>query len=209
VDAQDAVRRDSRLVAAAIIAGGEGRRLGGVEKSAVAVAGRRIAERQLDVLTPLFARVIAVTSRPELWHALGVEVVSDRGAPGRGPLAGIEAALAALGEEEAAVVCVACDMPFLSAAALTLLRDEAPSADAVLPMVRGRAEPLFARYGRTCLGAVQAALATGRFQTSAALVGLDLHWLAESDLRAVDPDLDTLANVNTPADLAAAERRAR
>jgi molybdopterin-guanine dinucleotide biosynthesis protein A len=209
VDAQDAVRPAGRPVVAAIIAGGEGRRLGGVEKGAVVIGGRRIAERQLDVLAPLFTRVIAVSSRPELWQALGVEVVSDRGPAGRGPLAGIEAALTALREDEHAVVCVASDMPFLSSAALVLLRDEAPSAGAVVPVVHGRAEPLFARYGRTCLGPVQAALASGLLRTSAALASVAVHWLAESSLRAVDPALDTLANVNTPADLAAAEGRAR
>jgi molybdopterin-guanine dinucleotide biosynthesis protein A len=209
VDAQDAVKRGGRRVVAAIVAGGEGRRLGGVDKSEVLIGGRRMAERQLEVLAPLFARVIAVTSRPGPWQALGVAVVNDHGPPGRGPLAGIEAALAALAADEDAVVCVASDMPFLSPAALALLRDEAPSAAAVLPRVGGHVEPLFARYGRACLAPVQAALAGGHLRTGAALTGVAVHWLAESDLRAVDPELATLVNVNTPADLAAAERHAR
>jgi molybdopterin-guanine dinucleotide biosynthesis protein A len=209
VDAQDAVKLAGRRVAAAIIAGGEGRRLGGIEKSALVVGGRRIAERQLEVLEPLFTRVIAVSPRPGAWQAMGVHVVTDRAQPGQGPLAGIDAALHELRPDEDAVVCVGSDMPFLSSRALELLRDEAPLAAAVVPMVDGRAQPLFARYGRACQVAVEAALMKGQLKAGAALANVAVHWLTESDLRAVDPELATLANVNTPEDLAAVERRAR
>jgi molybdopterin-guanine dinucleotide biosynthesis protein A len=209
VDAQDAVKGSGRRVAAAIIAGGLGRRLGGIEKSAIVVGGRSIAERQLEVLRPLFARVIAVSPRPAPWQALGVKVVVDREPGGRGPLAGIDAALDELQPGEDAIVCVASDMPFLSSAALELLRDEAPGAHAVLAMVGGHAEPLFGRYGRACQSAVKAALAAGRLKTSAAFTNVDVHWLTEATLRSVDPDLATLENVNTPEDLVALERRTR
>jgi molybdenum cofactor guanylyltransferase len=198
---------DAGQIVAAIIAGGEGKRLGGVDKSALLVGGRSIAERQLEVLRPLFPRVLAISGRPEPWRALGVDVVADRVGSGRGPLAGIDAALAALLPGEAAIVCVGCDMPFLSPAALRLLRDTAGSGDAVVPEVRGHAEPLFARYRRSCAAPIADALARGAFKTSALLATLAVHWVSEGELRAVDPDLATLLNVNTPEELAAAERR--
>jgi molybdopterin-guanine dinucleotide biosynthesis protein A len=206
VDVQDPVIARTR-VAAAIIAGGEARRLGGVEKSGLLVGGRSIAERQLEVLRPRFSRVFAVAGRAEPWRAVGVEVLSDRGAPGRGPLAGLDAALTGLRDDEDAVVCVAADMPFLSGAALELLRDTAPGADAVVAKVGGHPEPLFARYARVCAAGVAAALAANRLKAAAFLATVSVHWLSEADLRAVDPSLATLANVNTAADLAAAERR--
>jgi molybdopterin-guanine dinucleotide biosynthesis protein A len=205
VDAQDPVGR----VAAAIIAGGRGTRLGGLDKSTLIVGGRSIAERQLEVLRPRFARVIAVTGEPEPWRTLGVETVADRGPAGRGPLAGIDAALAALRDDEVAVVCVAADMPFLSGAALDRLRQIDPGAEAVVPRIDGHVEPLFARYGRPCAPIVAAALAAGRLKTAAFVEQLAVRWLTETELRAVDPELLTLANVNTPDDLAAAERRGR
>ena len=65
LDAQDAVsRRSPSRVAAAIIAGGRGRRLGGRRQGpADASTAGRILERQLAVLRPLFARVLLVDRR--------------------------------------------------------------------------------------------------------------------------------------------------
>jgi molybdenum cofactor guanylyltransferase len=195
-------------VAAAIIAGGRGTRLGGVDKTALLVDGRSILSRQLAVLRPLFARILLVTSvRPP--HDADVVVVQDRGPAGQGPLAGLDAALAALQPSERAVVCVGCDMPLLTSAALRLLRDVAPQADAVVPLIDGHSEPLFARYSRACAPAIAAAIASGRLKTSDVLRSLSVHWLREPALREVDPALLSLENVNTAEDLARVDSLAR
>jgi molybdopterin-guanine dinucleotide biosynthesis protein A len=188
-------------VAAAIIAGGPARRLGGAVKAALVVGGRSIAERQLEALRAVFDRVVVVANDPGPWSALGVEVVPDR-RPGDGPLGGLQAALAATGGHDA-VVCVAGDMPFLTPEVLRLLRDHAPDADAVAARVGGRAEPLLARYARRCLPVVEAQLAAGERAVHALLEQrLAVAWLEEAALRAVDPELRALTNVNTPEDLA-------
>jgi molybdopterin-guanine dinucleotide biosynthesis protein A len=192
---------------AAIVAGGQGRRLGGRAKALLEVGGRRIVDRQLAVLGPLFSRVVLVASEPGLFADLGLPVIPDR-VPGAGPLAGIDAALAALRPGEDALVCVAGDMPFLAAPALTLVRDHAPGAAAVAARVGGRPEPLFARYGRACAAPLQEALATGRLAAAAFLEAMGATFLDEPTLRAADPTLRSLINVNTPDDLARAERLA-
>jgi molybdenum cofactor guanylyltransferase len=186
-------------VCAAVIAGGKAERLGGQPKGLLQVSGRRIVDRQLEVLRGVFGRVFLVANDPAPWAGLGLEIVADR-VPGRGPLAGLDAALGALAPGEEAVVCVAGDMPFLDARALSLLRDH-PPAGAVVPLVTGHPEPLFARYARGCLPAIQRALAEGRLKTQAVLAELDVAYLDESRLRAIDPTLKFLTNVNTPEDL--------
>ena len=110
-----------RSVAAAIIAGGPARRLGGAIKPLLELGGQAVADRQLAVLRPLFPRLLVVANDPAPWRGRGVEIVADRVA-GAGPLAGLSAALAAAGDAEA-VVCVAGDLPFLSPALLAALRD--------------------------------------------------------------------------------------
>jgi molybdenum cofactor guanylyltransferase len=190
--------------AAAIIAGGKARRMGGVVKGLLQVGGRRIVDRQLDALRAVFPRVFLVAGDPAPWSGLGVEVVPDRAPTGSGPLAGIDAALAALAPAEEAVVCVAGDMPFIDVPALALLRDHAPGAQAVVPLVGDRPEPLLARYHRSCGPPVAAALAAGRLTTRAILDQLAVVHLDEPTLRAVDPDLLCLININTPDDLAGA-----
>ena len=196
-------------VAAAIIAGGRARRLGGLGKPFLEVAGTAIADRQLAVLRPLFNRVIAVVADAAdaaPWQDRGVETVTDA-VPGAGPMAGVAAALAAAAG--GCVVCVAGDLPFLSPALLAALRDEAPGAAAVAPRAAGRAEPLCARYGARCLPALQARLADGRLALHALLEELDTVWLDGEALAALDPGGRSFLNVNTPEDLARAELIAR
>jgi molybdenum cofactor guanylyltransferase len=196
----------SRRVAAAIIAGGKGRRLGTLDKTALLLGGRSILDRQLQVLRGRFSRVLLVLGHntpPALPPDL--VVLRDRGPSWSGPLAGLDAVLAALTGDEEAAVCLAGDMPFVSGLALEMVRDTAPEAQALVPLCRRQPEPLFARYGKGCAPAIAAALHSGQLKTTAVLASLPVHWLTEASLRAVDPDLRCLENINTPEDLARAE----
>jgi molybdenum cofactor guanylyltransferase len=195
-----------RRVVAAIIAGGKGTRLGGVDKTAVVVGGRSILDRQLAALRGRFTRVLLAlgeSTPPALPPA--VVVVRDRVATGSGPLGGLDAVLDALAPDEESVVCIAADMPLVSPPPLELLRDTAPDAEALVPLVAGQPEPLFARYHRTCAPAVEAALREGRLKTMGLLASVQVHWIPEATLRAADPNLHCLLNINTPEDLTRAE----
>jgi molybdopterin-guanine dinucleotide biosynthesis protein A len=198
-------------VIAAIIAGGQGRRMGGptTNKGALLVAGRSILDRQLELLTPRFSRILLITNQDVMARSALVTVVKDRVAPGLGPLAGIDAALSALLPDERAVVCLGGDMPLLSGALLDLLRDTEPAAEALVPRVRGHAEPLLARYTRACAPTIAAALASGALKAADVLERLATRWLDEPRLRAVDPTLASFENANTPDDLQRIDRLAR
>jgi molybdopterin-guanine dinucleotide biosynthesis protein A len=197
-------------VAAAIIAGGRARRLGGVAKPFLTIGGRSIAELQLAVLRPAFARVLAVVAEPgdaAPWQALGVEVAIDR-LPGAGPLAGVAAALVAAGGE--AVVCVAGDMPFLSPALLRALRDGVPGAGALAPRPNGRVEPLCARYPAGLLAEAEARLAGGRLALHALLEETPgTAWLDDGELARLGVGEPAFFNLNQPGDLERAEALAR
>ena len=197
-------------VAAAIIAGGGARRLGGVAKPFVAVDGRPIVDRQLEVLRPLFPRILAVLaqdSEAEPWRARGLEILADP-VPGAGPLAGVAGALAAVSADDA-VVCLAGDLPFPTAALLSALRDRAPAADALVPRVNGRAEPLCARYAARLLPELRARLGDGRLALHALLEETATFWLTGNEVAALDPSGAAFLNVNTADDLARAEAIAR
>ena len=196
-----------RNVAAAIIAGGPARRLGGATKPLLELDGRAVADRQLAVLRPLFPRLLVVANDPAPWRTRDVEVIPDRVA-GAGPLAGIAAALEAAGDAEA-VVCLAGDLPFLSPALLTALRDRAPQADALAPRPAGRAEPLCARYAVRARAVVDARLAGGQLALHELLAELATVWLDDGALAALDPEGLSFLNLNTPDDLRRAEEIAR
>ena len=206
-------------VAVAILAGGGGTRMGerGAVKGLLSVGGQRIIDRQLAVLRPLFAEVLIAANDADPWADLGLRIVPDRifssrsPADGRadrrtlGPIAGLDAILAALPPSVDAVVCVAGDMPFLAPALLEHLREAAPAAGVLAPRIAGRAEPLLARYARAVAPAVVDQIAFGRYALVDLLtrLGAGVVWIDESELRALDPDLRSIANINTPAELAA------
>jgi molybdopterin-guanine dinucleotide biosynthesis protein A len=190
--------------AAAILAGGRATRMAGQPKSFLSVGGERILDRQLTALRGSFDEVFVVTSDRALFEAVGVRVVPDRPCAARGPLVGIWSALAAARADR--VLCVGCDMPFLPRALIELVRDCAPDAEIVVPRVGTHEEPLFARYARSLEATIErhieaAALGVRELFPRARTVFLD-----EATLRAADPTLSFLTNVNTPADLQAAQR---
>ena len=203
----------SRRIAAAILAGGEGRRLGGVAKPLLSIDGRSILERQLEVLRPLFEPIVIVANDPLPYLALvapdGANVVSDRarwGAPPQGPLVALDAALAWARERSdvGAIVCVAGDMPFLVPGVLRLLRDAYPAAVAVVPCTARGLEPLCARYGLELAQPVSDALAAGVRAMHRFVAGLPARLVNEAELRPLDPDLRGFHNVNAPEDLTTA-----
>jgi molybdopterin-guanine dinucleotide biosynthesis protein A len=216
-------------VAAAILAGGRATRMSagvggdaGIVKGLLAVEGQRIIDRQLAVLHPRFTEVLISANDPEPWADLGLRVIPDRSPPvpsprpaggalgrgaGLGPLAGLDAVLATLPPTIDAVVCVAGDMPFLSAALLERLRDGVPGAPALVPRVGGRPEPLLARYGRGAAPIVREQLARGAHAMVDLLARLSVTWIDEPELRSLDPDLRSIVNINTLEDLARLERR--
>jgi molybdenum cofactor guanylyltransferase len=140
-----------------------------------------------------------------------VELVADP-VEGLGPVQGIAVGLAAVGDRaDAAFVC-STDLPFLHPAyirrVLGLL-----AGDAVLPHARGHRQPLAAAY-RTALAPVLAQMADDRqlklgqlFERCRTRHTDDAELLADPLLRALDPDLDSVVNVNEPADYRDARER--
>ena len=132
---------------AVVLAGGEGRRLGGASKPEVVVAGRTLLDRALDATAG--ARRVVVVGPPHLAAHLPAGVTTTlEHPPGGGPVAGIDAGLMALemaaddaGDPPLPVLVLACDVPLAAAAVPELLaaltRATADrSADAV-HLVRG------------------------------------------------------------------------
>ncbi|WP_338872700.1 molybdenum cofactor guanylyltransferase [Myxococcus stipitatus] len=183
----------------AIIAGGRGRRLSGVPKGLLEVEGRTVLARQLT-LAPRFGAVVLVANTPEPYAPYGLRTVADA-VPDKGAPGGVQAALAA--SDTPWVVTVACDMPFVSWEALrVLLGARGDDVDAVCFESSGRVEPLLAVY-RSSLAQVWLATLSEDPSLRQLLSRFRARVLPESALRAVDPSLRSLVNVNTPEDLSA------
>lgn len=155
--------------------------------------------------------VVAVAAPEQVVPSLppDVEVVRDP-AEGRGPLQGIAAGLTAVaGAAQVAFVC-STDMPFLHPAYIARVLTLLDEAEVALPHIRGFRQPLAAAY-RTELGARAADLvAAGARKPGELFAGSDVRDLTEADLLADrgvathDPELQSVRNLNTAEDYAAA-----
>ena len=198
------------MPSAAILAGGHARRFGGRDKGLLPVNGRTIVDRQLDTLSQIADEVLIVTSsdggRRESADAqplpAGVRIVSDRVAD-RGPLGGLDAALAAARNRE--LVVLACDMPFVSARFLKHLLSLAPGFDAVVPKSERGYHPLCAVYTNACRAAVGRHLAEGHLVMTEFIRDLRVREVGASEIEMFGSGEELLANVNTPAELAELE----
>jgi molybdopterin-guanine dinucleotide biosynthesis protein A len=169
------------------------------------VAGERILDRVVRALTDgLGAPPLLVANAPEApaWRP-DLRLVPDV-RPGTGALGGI---LTAVIEAPAPVVCVAWDMPFVSAPLVRALADGLGRYDAILAESGGRRglEPLCAAYGPGCRGAIEAALDEGDLRALGFHPRISHGILPLSEVRRFgDPEL-LFFNVNTADDLARAD----
>ncbi len=143
-----------------------------------------------------------------------VEVVEDAVA-GRGPLQGIVSGLERLGDRAQVVFVCGVDMPHLHPAFVRhVLASLRADDDVALPYAGGFAQPLAAAYRTATLARyLHDELAHDRRGSGTLLARLrvraldDQHLLADAELAARDPDLDSLANLNEPSEYESARAR--
>lgn len=122
---------------ALILCGGQGRRLGGVDKASLVVGGQTLLSRALSAVAG--AERIVVVGPVSGSVPPGVRVVSED-PPGGGPVAAIAAGMAFV--QAGVVVILACDMPLLTAAVVDrLVAPLATPADALDEASDGRELP--------------------------------------------------------------------
>jgi molybdopterin-guanine dinucleotide biosynthesis protein A len=183
--------------AAAIIAGGVSRRMG-TSKALLQVDGQPLIARIAAILRPMFSELVVVTPSTEIAQAAGAPAIPDA-FPGKGPLAGIHAALRHLGRP---VFCCACDMPSLNVAFIRYLCDRLDDYDAVVPRLGAYDEPLHAVYAPSCLPAIESELQHGHIGPVDNIYGhLRVLFIDAEDARRFDPNLRMFENWNTPDDV--------
>jgi molybdopterin-guanine dinucleotide biosynthesis protein A len=175
-----------------VLAGGESRRMGR-PKAWLEVRDTYLLHYVARRLAPAFSDVMVSFAEPEqLEQPVPYRVVFDR-KRSAGPLAGLEAGLAAAREE--VMFAVACDMPYVTMELAQAAVAAARSCDAAIPRIDGRPEPVCGAYRRTALPAMTAALDARLFRAADVVDSLDVTWLEGLDAA-------QFQSLNTPADLA-------
>ena len=196
------VARDE--VTGIVLAGGMGRRMGGVDKGLVELDGRPMVAHVLARLAPqVGALLINANQNPDRYALFGHPVIADAVGGFAGPLAGLHAGMTAATTDF--VVTVPCDSPFLPADLVARLARGLADGGAQLAVARtlDQPHPVFALARRDVLPHLAAFLHAGGRKIDA--------WYAT--LRVVEVPFDdeesAFRNINTADELAAATAAGR
>ena len=194
--------------AGVVLVGGRSARMGS-PKGDLEWHGSTLLRRTTGVVARVVgAPVIVVRAAGQALPPLGRDVeVHDDSREGLGPLQGLAVGLrAASATAEVAFVC-AVDLPFLHAAFVrAVLAAIDADVDVALPVAREHEQPLAAAYRTDLAEQADRLVAQGRLRLTGLLEGCRVHRLdaaalgADPGVAALDPGLESLVNVNGPAD---------
>jgi molybdopterin-guanine dinucleotide biosynthesis protein A len=189
------------MIAALILAGGAGTRLGGTDKAFLRLNNQPLIAHLLLRLTPQAAQMaISANGDPARFQPFGLTVLADGQLAGKGPLAGVAAGLAwakSIGAD--AVFTIPVDTPFIPKNVIARLVP-APAVS----VWQGRQHHLVSIWPVDFLPALLDFLSQpGGYKVRDALA------LVAARQVVFEAAEDPFHNINTPEDLAVAEDRMR
>jgi molybdopterin-guanine dinucleotide biosynthesis protein A len=182
-------------VTGVLLAGGQGRRMGGVDKGLQLLRGKPMAQWVIERLAPQVDELlINANQNIEQYQSLGYRVIPDAIGGFAGPLAGLHRGLS-----EAAhplVVTAPCDSPFLPLDLVAKLRAALEQQDFELAVARtgDQPHPVFCLCRKSVLSSLTAFLEAGGRKIDA--------WYAQLKVADVDfIDEAAFRNINTREEL--------
>jgi molybdopterin-guanine dinucleotide biosynthesis protein A len=179
-----------------VLAGGQGRRMGSVDKGLVLLRGRPMVEHVLERLAPQVGEIlINANQHVAEYAALGHRVIPDAIGGFAGPLAGLHVALTHAAHPT--VATVPCDSPFLPADLVSRLRAALDAGAAELAVARtfDQPHPVFALVRRRVLPHLTRFLEGGGRKIDAWYATLATVEVA------FDDEADAFRNINTADEL--------
>jgi molybdenum cofactor guanylyltransferase len=183
-----------------VLAGGQGSRMGGVDKGLQPFRGKPMVAHAIERLAPQVDEIIINANRNlDEYRAFGHRVVSDSITGFAGPLAGFERGLGHAKSE--LVATVPCDSPFLPTDLVARLREALEAAAAQLAVARtgDQAHPVFCLMRRSVHMSLREFLGSGQRKID--------RWYAALQVVEVafDDEADAFMNINTRSELSDAQ----
>ena len=199
---RDASDPDSTLLSlgAIVLCGGQSSRLG-IDKQELMFDGKTFLETIVLALQPVVRRILLVGNVNVDRHRLPDSVLIGQDQRlGKGPLEGIRVGLEALANDCEYAYVSSCDVPLLTGDLVEFLFARIGDADAIVPTKGPRQYGMTAIY-RTCLHtAVDQRIQRNKLRVCNLAEGFQVTNIDAEELRVVDPELDTLTNINSAED---------
>jgi molybdopterin-guanine dinucleotide biosynthesis protein A len=206
---------DQPTVAGVVLAGGRSSRMGRPKASLDWNGTSLLAHVTTTLRRVVDGPVVVVASPGQELPPLpdGVRRVDDP-QEGLGPMQGIATGLEAVRADAPVAFVTATDMPLLHPAFVRRVVGLLDDADVAMPMVYGRRQTLAAAYRTAIAGVARELVAEMHLDPGVLLERCRVVWLdepvllADPELEAADPHLDSVTSIDTPEDYAAALARA-
>ncbi len=195
-------------VTGVILAGGKSRRMG-ENKALMQLGDNSLIEHVIRRIRLITDELLIITNSPTEYAHLGVPMRGDM-LPGTGALGGIYTGLTHGSHD--AVLCVACDSPFLEPKLLTYLVSVLGEYDAVMPETYARhndtqttLQTLCAVYSKRCLPIIELMLQESELRVHALQERAYIKCISPEVWQDFDPDGKSFFNINTPEDFERAD----
>lgn len=173
----------------------------GVPKATLPFGAETMLQRVVRLLGAVVSPIIVVAAQGQSLPPLPDEVgVARDEREALGPLEGIRAGLNALPKSIDAAYITSCDVPLLVPAFVERMIDLMGDHDIAVMEVDGFPHPLSAIYRRDTIAHVESLLASGRLRPVFLFDAVRTRRIKPEEMTAVDPELRTLRNLNTPED---------
>lgn len=191
-----------QLVTAFILAGGRSSRMG-QDKAFLALAGKPLIAHALDLAHSVAPQSVIVGDPAKF--ACFAPTLPDAFS-GRGPLAGIHAALQASTTDFNLMLAI--DTPLIEPGFLRFLISAAEASDAVVtvPFAAQHLHTLCAVYRKAFFEIADRALANGQNKIDALFASLNVRRIEECEIEAAGFQASMFRNLNTPAEFESAAR---
>jgi len=177
----------------------------GLAKASLPFGPEVMLQRVVRLLGTVVSPIVVVAAEDQTLPALSQPALITRDQrPERGPLEGIAAGLAAIAPHAHAAYITSCDVPLLEPGFVRLMIDRLGDHEAAVPVQGPLMHPLAAVYRTSVLGTLQELLAADRLRPVFIFDRVPTARVPVEELEEVDPTLNTLRNLNFPADYLAA-----
>lgn len=181
--------------------------MGGRNKAFLRLGGLYFLDRIINTLSNACCELLLATREPALYSEWELKIVEDI-LQVRSPLTGLHAGLVNIQADYA--FCTSCDTPLLKSEIVQLLIDSIePGYDVIVPASGTYYQPMCAVYSRRCIPFIEKQLNLGDLKTDHLYEKIKLKEIPYERFEAIDPDLKSFFNVNTPEDIRSAARLLR